>query len=168
MAVIHPFNASTPNTETYSRLFLREEELQFGLAAIFEVAATLKNLCANDCAKFDLNWAEAKAIITIGAKADTVLNLGHRLAVTKQAFTKTLRSLEKRKILARIDDPRDKRRKIISLTDLGREIERDFGVNMRAALAQAYRNVGADAVFGSDQVLWSIIALSQSGKRKKS
>jgi DNA-binding MarR family transcriptional regulator len=167
MAVIHPFNATTPNNETYSRLFLREDELQFGLAAIFEVASALKNLCAQDQAKFDLNWAEAKAIITIGAKADTVLNLGHRLAVTKQAFTKTLRNLEKRKILARIDDPRDKRRKIVSLTELGREIERDFGANMRTALAHAYRNVGADAVYGSDQVLWSLITAPKSGKGNK-
>jgi len=167
MAVIHPFNATTPNNETYSRLFLREDELQFGLAAIFEVAAVLKNMCADDCNNAQINWAEAKAIIAIGAKADTVLNLAKRMAVTKQAFTKTLRNLEKRQILARIDDSRDRRRKVISLTELGREVERELGNAMRGVLAEAYRNVGADAVFGSDQVLWSIIATSKPPKRNK-
>jgi DNA-binding MarR family transcriptional regulator len=157
MAVIHPFNASTPNTETYSRLFLREEELQFGLAAMFEVVARLKELSALEREKFGLTWADAKTLIAIGAKSDTVLNLAMRLSVTKQAFTKTLRELEKSGLITRVDDKRDRRRKTISLTKKGQETEKQVSAAMREALAQAYRNAGAEAVYGSDQVLWAIL-----------
>ena len=157
MAVNNPFNATEPDTTKHSRLFLRDDELDFGLATIFEVAAKLKAICESDEKNAKYNWAEIKALIAINAKNDTVLNLASRLAITKQALTKILRKLEEENLIERSDDRRDKRRKLLKLSVSGQSELSDISSKMRATLARAYRNAGAEAVFGSDQVLWAIL-----------
>ncbi len=157
MAVINPFNYTTPDTESYSRLFLRQEELQYGIAALFEAVAKLKSIAYDECIKLGYSWADVTLIIALGAKPDTVLNLATRLSVTKQALTKTIRNLEELQIIARKLDNRDKRRNHLSLTKKGIEANNSISKIMRSSLAKAYRMAGAEAVFGSDQVLWSII-----------
>ena len=165
MTAIHPFNQTSPDTEAYSRLFLREEELQFGLASLFEAMGVLKGACDEARLNNNLSWAEVKTLLSVSAKADSVLNLGIRLAVTKQALTKTLRELEKKQLLQRIEDRRDKRRKIISITKNGRELLQTVITPMRKLLARSYKNAGADKVLGFDQVLWAIIGANNIGKK---
>jgi DNA-binding MarR family transcriptional regulator len=161
MTAINPFKKTTPDTLAYSRLFLRDEELQIGLAALFEVTSALKLAGEQTRAKFGLTWAETKTLLSIAAKADSVMNLGIRLAVTKQALTKTLRNLENLGLVSRIDDKVDKRRKIMSLTTKGQKVERDVTEKMRIALARAYKQAGAESVIGFDQVLWSILGYNK-------
>lgn len=162
MAVNNPFTANSPDTEAYSSLFLREDELQIGLVTIFEAAARLKTIGENSRGETNLNWAEIKAIISVGAKPDSVMNLAQRLGVTKQALTKTLRALEANGFISRKNDKRDKRRQIICLTAKGSTIERRISDKMRSHLARAYRSAGKDAVFGADQVLWSLLTLKDT------
>lgn len=164
MAAIHPFNKTSPDTSTYSRLFLRDEELQFGLASLFEAIGVLKSLCDEQREENNLSWAEVKTLISINAKPDSVLNLGQRLSVTKQALTKTLRKLENENLISRSDDRRDKRRKIIIITQLGQNILQKTIAPMRNNLAMSYKNAGADSVYGFDQVLWAIIGGKNTGK----
>lgn len=164
MAAIHPFNQTSPDNSAYSRLFLRDEELQFGLASLFEAIGVLKSNCDIERNAKNLSWAEVKTLISVNAKPDSVLNLGFRLGVTKQALTKTLKNLESRELISRIDDRRDKRRKKISITNSGREILQATIKPMRNALARSYKNAGADSVYGFDQVLWAIIGAKNNGK----
>lgn len=159
MAVNNPFTKNSPDSENYSRLFLRKEELQIGIVAIFEAAAKLKNQSANARAKYGISWAEAKVLVSLGAKEDSVLNLCLRLDVTKQAMTKTLRALEQRELIQRKADRRDRRKQILSLSAKGIVLNDDLGRDMRTLLTRAYRQSGADSVFGSDQVLWSILEI---------
>lgn len=165
MAVDNPFTAISPDSEIYSRLFLRDEELQIGLAAIFEAASKLKSQSQTMRDKLGLTWAEAKVLIALGAKADSILNLALRLDVTKQALTKTLRTLEQKGYLERKTDRRDKRRQLMSLTSHGEEIKSELGRDMRALLTRAYRLSGADAVYGCDQVLWAILKIPNNSKK---
>ena len=157
MAAIHPFKQTSPDPLAYSRLFLRDEVLQLALAALFEAVAAIKLAGEKTRANSKLSWAETKTLLSLGAKPDSVMNLGIRLAVTKQALTKTLRKLENDGLLQRIEDKVDKRRKIMSLTPKGREIEHDVTAQMRRLLTRAYKQAGAEAVIGFDQVLWSIL-----------
>ena len=165
MAVKNPFTAISPDSENYSRLFLRDEELQIGLAAIFEAAAKLKNQSQTNRERLGFNWSDAKVLVALGAKPDSVLNLALRLDVTKQALTKTLRTLEQNGLLARQTDRRDKRRQILNLTELGKEKNSELGQDMRALLTRAYRQSGAEAVYGSDQVLWALLETPNNFKR---
>ncbi len=157
MAVNNPFTKNLPDSENYSRLFLRKEELQIGMVAILEAAAKLKSQSQNARNNFALTWAEAKVLLSLGAKEDSVLNLCLRLDVTKQALTKTLRTLEAKGLIERKSDRRDRRRQILSLSEAGFVLNNELGRDMRALLTRAYRQSGADAVYGSDQVLWSIL-----------
>ncbi len=165
MAAKHPYrintnenkNATIPHSENYSFLYLREEELHFGLCAMFEAIAALKAIGESQRQKANLSWADAQALIMISAKPDTVLSLASRLNVTKQAFTKTLRILESNQYVVRKQDRVDKRRNLIAISESGTNCLLKLTHDMKIAIARARRNAGAEAVYGSDQVLWSII-----------
>lgn len=176
MAAKHPYRSNQlenrgfspiPDSENYSFLYLKEEELHFGLCAMFEALAALKSLGEAQRQKTDLSWAETQALILISAKSDTVLNLAARLNVTKQAFTKTLRILEKNQYVARKQDRSDKRRNLITISDTGNNCLQKLTRDMKNALARARRNAGAEAVYGSDQVLWSLIEDAKIRKHTK-
>ena len=164
MAVINPFNLSIPDAESHLRLFLRDSELGFGIATIFEVAAKLKAICESDDENSKYNWADIRTLIAIHARNDTVLNLASRLAMTKQALNKILRKLIAEDLVIITTDRRDKRRKILQLSVNGTNELARITTPMRDIIARAYRNAGADAVYGSDQVLWAILGESHIAK----
>ena len=166
MAVINPFDLSIPDIETHSRLYLRDSELDFGIATIFEVSAKLKSVCEDNPQNSKYSWAEIRALIAIHAKSDTVLNLASRMAITKQALTKILRKLENMGLIVRTPDRRDKRRTLLTLSDTGQSEVLRISVPMRNIIARAYRNAGADAVYGSDQVLWSVLGEVRGSKSR--
>lgn len=176
MAAKHPYKTmppenrspnTIPDSDNYSFLYLREEELHYGLCAMFEAIATIKASGETQRQKANLSWAEAQALILISAKPDTVLNLAARLNVTKQAFTKTLRILEKDAFIARKQDRTDKRRNLITITEAGNACVLKLTRDMKNSLARARRSAGADAVYGSDQVLWSLIEDAKNRKNAK-
>lgn len=145
------------------RLYLREEELDTGVAMILEAGHALKSQTLASRIKHNLNWSEARALTTLLRVPQGVLGLSVHLDITKQAAIKTSQALEDRALVARVDDPRDGRRKTIQLTPKGEEVARDISGAMRALLANAYRQAGGDAVAGSDVVLAAI----KSGKSIK-
>lgn len=165
MAVNNPFNTSRFGSNSFTRLFLKDEELQIGLATILEVAAKLKSVFDSNSELYNISWAEMKVLLAIGAKKDTVLNLASRLAITKQSLTKILNSLEYKNLIDKIDDSRDKRRKILTLTFNGKKTLEAASENMRAILAKSYRVAGHEAVFGADQVLWAILGENYSAHK---
>jgi DNA-binding MarR family transcriptional regulator len=141
------------------RLYLREEELDAGLAMVFDAAASLKAAAEPDRRALDLSWADARALSAAARAAETVLGLAARLAVTKQALAKTLAGLERRGLLERVADVRDGRRRVVRLTDAGQAAERALAAAMRARLANAYRSAGDEAVAGCDRVLRAVAGL---------
>lgn len=145
------------------RLYLREEELDTGVAMILEAGHALKLQTLAARVKHNLNWSEARALTALLRAPQGVLGLSTHLDITKQAAIKTSQALEERALVVRVDDPRDGRRKTIQLTPKGDEVARDISATMRALLASAYRQAGGDAVAGCDAVLAAI----QSGKSTK-
>lgn len=137
------------------RLYLREEELDAGLAMVFDAAAALKAASEPARIRHGLSWADARAL-SAARTPDTVLSMAARLAVAKQTLTKTLDGLEARGFLTRTPDPRDGRRRVIRQTDAGARVDLAVGDAMRARLANAYRAAGGDAVAGCDLVLQAL------------
>lgn len=62
------------------------------------------------------------ALQAVLAGADTAVELGRRLGVSKQAAGQTLKRLEALDYVARVADLRDGRRKAVSVTPRGREL----------------------------------------------
>jgi DNA-binding MarR family transcriptional regulator len=72
--------------------------------------------------KFDLPYAQLKVLTLFnGERYLTVKGIAQRLDVAKSRVTKLTDSLIKRKLIERIDDPKDARIKLISLTQKGRK-----------------------------------------------
>lgn len=70
----------------------------------------------------DVRAAHDFAMRAIAAGADSAVDLGRRLSVTKQAAAKTIQALEERGYVTRVADDVDGRRKKIIITPLGREV----------------------------------------------
>jgi len=75
----------------------------------------------------------------IGPEGTTAVELGRRLAISKQAAGKTLDGLERLGYVERRGDPRDARRKLAMLTEHGEDVLRqsaDIFDTLRAGWAQ--------------------------------
>jgi DNA-binding MarR family transcriptional regulator len=144
------------NPLTGQRLYLREDELDAGLAMILNAATALKTRTLLVREKHDVNWTQARTLLEVTRVPQGVSALSVALGLTKQATIKTIEEMVARDLVARTDDPKDRRRRTISVTPTGEAIARDIGGVMRAWLASAYRQVGGEAVAGCDAVLNAI------------
>jgi DNA-binding MarR family transcriptional regulator len=138
------------------RLYLREEELDAGVAALLEVSHALKASTQAVRQAHGLNWTQARALAALLRASQGVQDLSVRLDITKQASIKTTEELEARGLVTRGPDDKDGRRRSISLTADGDLIARDIAAAMRGLLAKAYRHAGGEAVAGCDAVLGAI------------
>jgi DNA-binding MarR family transcriptional regulator len=151
-------NFSRPTSVTLSgqRLYLREDELDAGLAMILEAGHVLKAQTQTTRDKYGLNWTQARALTAILKAPQGVLALSVGLDITKQSAIKIAEELEQRGLAIRSDDPQDGRRRTLALTSEGVAIARDVSAAMRTLIARAYRQAGSDAVAGCDAVLNAI------------
>lgn len=143
------------------RLYLRGSELDAGIDAVFDAAAALKACAEPARLRMDLSWADVRAL-GAARRPDTVLALASRLSVAKQTLTKTLDGLQARGFVTRTPDPRDRRRRMVALTEAGSVVDAAMREAMRNRLASAYRAAGGEAVAGCDLVLQ---ALAQTSAR---
>jgi DNA-binding MarR family transcriptional regulator len=152
-------NAAPPPTSLFgsARLYLREDELDIGVANILDAASAIKRATEAKRHELGLSWADGRVLSACGRSPQPVLSLARRLAVTKQALAKTLDGLEKQGLILRDTDPRDARKRIVRLTPAGTRIEHELGALARTKLAAAYRMAGGDAVAGSDSVLRALL-----------
>lgn len=150
------FVRPVPVSLSGQRLYLREEELDHGVARLFEVASLIKNATFEARQRHNLTWTCAHALVILLRAPVGVAGLAQSLDVTKQSAIKTAGELEGRGLLIRDDDARDARRRPLHLTPTGQDIARDIASAMRGLLANAYRQAGGEAVSGSDAVLAAI------------
>ena len=166
MTVNTPPQPNTRASATASgaaRLYLREDELDFGVELILDAAQALKAATAVPRQKRDLTWTQCRILLRLQRHASTVLNLGQGLGLTKQVLIKTLETLEARGLLSRQIDPGDARRRIVTLTREGAVLAKDAATGLRTVLAQAYRQAGGDAVAGCDAVLTAVTGADLGG-----
>jgi DNA-binding MarR family transcriptional regulator len=158
------FSRPVPIAPSGQRLYLREEELDLGIAMIFDAGNIIKATTVEVRAKHKVNWTQARALVALMHAPQGVQALSVCLSVTKQAAIKTAEELEERGLITRAPDPRDGRRRTLNLTSTGEQIARDLGAAMRGVLATAYRQAGGDAVTGCDAVLGALRKAKRHGK----
>lgn len=78
--------------------------------------------------KFNVPQAELRCLMLFqGEKYLTVKGISQRLDVTKSRVTKIVEGLSQKRLVESIDDPRDARVKLVSLTSLGQKRSEEIG-----------------------------------------
>ena len=139
-------------------LFLREEELRQGMELLFfayrDFTAEPDRILAN----YNFGRAHHRVIYFVGRHPSiTVSDLLSILGITKQSLSRVLGQLLQNGFVVQQPGLRDRRQRLLELTQRGRDLERLLSENQRQRMARAYRAAGAEAVEGFRTVLRNLI-----------
>jgi len=155
-----PSPAPTANAASAGdgRLYLRDQDLNEGAALIRAAARKIGQLAEAAGAAANISAPEMDILQEIHDLGPMdVGDLRSRLAAPKQSLARNLNQLEGRAFVKRETDPRDRRRRLVTLTPEGAAFTRDATERRRAALRQAFLTAGPDAVSGTRRVLSEIL-----------
>ena len=139
-------------------LFLREEELRQGIELLFYAYREFTAEPDEILAEFGFGRAHHRAVYFIGRYPDiTVGDLLDILRITKQSLSRVLGQLVEEGFVVQRPGQRDRRQRLLRLTERGRELERRLTDSQRQRFARAYRMAGADAVAGFRTVLGGLM-----------
>ena len=139
-------------------LFLREEELRQGMELLFFAYRDFTAEPDQMLARHNFGRAHHRVIYFVGRHPGiTVSDLLDILGITKQSLSRVLGQLVREDFIVQRSDRRDRRRRLLELTDRGRDLERQLTENQRRRMARAYRNAGAESVAGFRTVLRNLI-----------
>ncbi len=135
-------------------LFLREEEFRIAQDTIFFALRDLTAAPDAILAELDLGRAHHRCLHWIGRRPELkVGELLDILAITKQSLARVLGPLIRQGYVAQAKGEKDRRQRLLSLTEKGVELERKLFEAQRERLATAYREAGGPAVEGFRRVL---------------
>ena len=141
-----------------SPLFLREAELRRGLELIYFGYSHLTRSIDRDLAQQGLGRAPHRALYFIARKPNlTVSELLALLAITKQSLGRVLNELTSRGLVEIRAGERDRRQRLLRLTDAGSTMEQSLFEAARQKIASAYARAGQQAVSGYWAVLEGLI-----------
>ncbi|MET4807530.1 MarR family transcriptional regulator [Limibacillus sp. MBR-115] len=139
-------------------LFLREEELRRAIELLFFAYRDFTGEPDRILAKYGFGRAHHRVIYFVGRNDGiSVSDLLRILKITKQSLSRVLGQLVAEGFIVQEQDDSDRRRRLLTLTDKGRMLERSLTERQAARIARAYRTAGPDAVAGFSKVLEEII-----------
>lgn len=139
-------------------LFLREDDLRRGMEMLYYAQRGLAEDCAPILDRHGLGRAHHRVLYFL--RRYPRLPVGDLLAilkVTKQTLSRVLADLTAAGLVEQRRGVRDRRQKILSLTDAGAALERELYEVQRRRLTRAYRRAGAEAVEGFRRVMAGLI-----------
>ena len=135
-------------------LFLREEELRRGIEMMFFSYRDFTGEADTILAEQNMGRAHHRAIYFIGRHPGiTVSDLLGILNITKQSLSRVLSGLMKNSFVRQKTGVTDRRQRLLYLTTTGLELEARLTSLQGRRFAAAYREAGAEAVDGFQQVL---------------
>lgn len=139
-------------------LFLREEELRQGMELLFYAYRDFTSEPDEILTRFRFGRAHHRVIYFVGRNPDmTVSDLLGILRITKQSLSRVLGQLVRQGFVTQTPGPRDRRQRLLRLTEKGEALERQLSEAQRIRIANAYRDAGAEAVEGFRKVLLGIV-----------
>ncbi|MCF4164844.1 MarR family transcriptional regulator [Zavarzinia compransoris] len=149
---------SLPQGSRPNPLFLRDEEIRQGIELLFFAYRDFTSDADAVLARHGMGRAHHRAIHFIGRRPGMTVNeLLSILRITKQSLSRVLSQLVTEGLVAQTQGTRDRRQRLLSLTDDGKELERQLSGLQRARVTRAYREAGAEAVAGFRAVLIGLI-----------
>lgn len=140
-------------------LFLREEELRQGIELLFYAYRDFTSGPDAILASYGFGRAHHRVIYFVGRHPEmTVTELLGILKITKQSLSRVLSELVAQGFITQRAGERDRRQRLLGLTERGIELERQLSENQRVRVAKAYREAGAQAVEGFRKVMLGIIS----------
>ncbi|MCW5751006.1 MAG: MarR family transcriptional regulator [Alphaproteobacteria bacterium] len=139
-------------------LFLREEELRQGIELLFYAYRDFTSDPDSILADYGLGRAHHRVLHFVGRNPKiSVAELLGILRITKQSLSRVLTTLLEMGLVQQRQGTRDRRQRLLSLTEKGAELERRLSAVQQARVARAYREAGAEAVAGYRKVLQGLI-----------
>jgi DNA-binding MarR family transcriptional regulator len=152
-----PVNMAAPN-QSASALFLREPELRRGMELLYFGNSHITRAIDRGLARQGLGRAHHRALYFIARKPNmTVSELLALLNITKQSLGRVLNELIERKLVETRPGDRDRRQRLLRLTDEGKALESHLFDALRERLSAAYSRAGQEAVTGFWKVLEGLI-----------
>ena len=137
-----------------SLLFLTDEQLRKGIEAMFFAYRGFTADPDRILENYAYGRAHHRAVHFINrSPGTTVNNLLAILGVTKQSLNRVLRTLIEDGLVESRVGRRDRRERLLFLTEKGAALERRLSEAQRARMRAAYRAAGPQAVAGFRQVL---------------
>lgn len=140
-------------------LFLREDELRIAQDMLFFVMRDMNAKPDMILAEFGFGRAHHRCLHWVGRRPG--LKVGELLSIlgiTKQSLTRVIGPLIEGGFIDQIPGARDRRQRLLSLTDKGRELELRLFESQRDRFLAAYRNAGGQAVEGFKRVVRGLIS----------
>ena len=148
-----------------NQLFLREEELRTGMELLFYAYREFTAEPDEILGRFGLGRAHHRVIYFVGRHPKiTVSELLAILKITKQSLSRVLGELVRQGFVTQTTGLRDRRQRLLELTEKGVELERQLSETQRQRIARAYRMAGAEAVQGFRKVMMGMLDEEDRGK----
>ena len=157
MVDVNQIRANAPGFDP--RLFLRDEELDYGIALLLAGERALMRASGEIARDFSLPNLAARVLITVRFQpGQTVNTLRDQLDATTPTFARIIADLEKRGLLERRQSTHgDRRTRNLFLSHEGKRVTDPATIAMRDRLRRAYRAAGSGAVGGARSVLEALI-----------
>lgn len=141
-----------------SPLFLREPEIRRGLELLYFGNSHVTRSIDHGLMQQGLGRAHHRALYFIARRPNmAVSDLLALLAITKQSLGRVLNELAERGLVESRPGERDRRQRLLRLTDAGRALESELYEALREKLSAAYSKAGQEAVTGFWAVLEGLI-----------
>jgi DNA-binding MarR family transcriptional regulator len=139
-------------------LFLREDDLRQGIELLFFAYRDFTARADETLVQYGFGRAHHRVIYFVGRNPGmTVSDLLDILKITKQSLSRVLGQLVRQGFIIQRPGTVDRRQRLLSLTDLGADLERKLTEEQRALVARAYKAAGAEAVDGFRKVALGLI-----------
>jgi DNA-binding MarR family transcriptional regulator len=139
-------------------LFLREEELRQAIELLFFAYRDFTGEPDRILSQYGFGRAHHRVIYFVGRHPGiTVSELLQILRITKQSLSRVLGQLVREGFIVQQRGLRDRRQRLLQLTEKGRALEALLTERQRARIARAYREAGVEAVEGFRRVLTGMI-----------
>ncbi|WP_298674509.1 helix-turn-helix domain-containing protein [uncultured Sphingomonas sp.] len=146
------------STQIASPLFLREPEIRRGLELLYFGNSHVTRSIDQGLAQQGLGRAHHRALYFIARRPNMpVSDLLALLAITKQSLGRVLNELMERGLVESRPGERDRRQRLLRLTDAGVALENNLYEALREKLSSAYSKAGQEAVTGFWAVLEGLI-----------
>lgn len=152
---------SSSPTAHASPLFLREAEIRRGVELLYFGYANMIRGADTVLSIRGLGRAHHRALYFIARRPGLpVSDLLRLLAITKQSLSRVLSDLQAAELVATSIGERDRRQRLLRLTDSGASLEAALFEELRRSMAAAYTAAGQGAVSGFWAVLGGLIPVA--------
>lgn len=141
---------------------ISDEEIREGIELLFYAYRDFISDPDEMLKEYGFGRAHHRVVHFVGRNPGmTVSELLAILRITKQSLGRVLKQLVEQGFILQASGASDRRQRLLSLTDKGRELEQSLSDLQRQRVSDAYRLAGPDAIKGYRKILEGLINTSE-------